>query len=345
MLIRLATEFLKPYRRELGVVVVLQFIATAAALYLPALNAQLIDDGVARGDIDYILKTGVVMLAVSGLQVVCAVGSVYFGARAAMGFGRDVRQALVEQVGTFSAREMGKFGAPSLITRNTNDVQQVQMLVVMSATILVMAPIMCLGGIVMAVREDGGLSLVLTVTVPLLALTMTVLIARMVPAFRQMQTRIDAVNRVLREQITGIRVVRAFVRERSEMRRFGDANDELTDTALRVGRIMALMFPSVMVIANITSVAVIWIGGHRIADGHMQVGSLTAMISYIMQILMAVMMASFIAMMAPRASVCAERIGEVLGTSSSVVPPAHPVTDMTAPGVVELREATFCFPG
>lgn len=345
MLIRLAVRFLAPYRRELAIVVVLQFIATAAALYLPALNAQLIDDGVTRGDIGYILRVGAVMLAVSVLQIVCAIGSVYFGARAAMGFGRDVRQALVEQVGTFSAREIGRFGAPSLITRNTNDVQQVQMLVVMSATILVMAPIMCVGGVVMAVRVDGGLSLVLTATVPLLALTMTVLIARMVPAFRQMQTRIDGVNRVLREQITGIRVVRAFVRERTEMKRFATANDELTDTALRVGRLMALMFPSVMLIANITSVAVIWIGGHRIADGHMQVGALTAMISYIMQILMAVMMASFIAMMAPRASVCAERIGEVLATSSSVVPPKHPVTQMARPGVVQMREVQFSFPG
>ncbi|QNG20983.1 ABC transporter ATP-binding protein [Rhodococcus triatomae] len=345
MLIRLMAEFLRPYRRELAVVVVLQFVATAAALYLPALNAQLIDDGVTRGDIGYIVSTGGVMLAVSVLQIVCSVGSVYFGARAAMGFGRDVRQAVMHRVGTFSAREVGRFGAPSLITRNTNDVQQVQMLVVMSATILVMAPIMCIGGIVMAVREDGGLALVLTATVPVLALTMTLIIARMVPAFRQMQERIDGVNRVLREQITGIRVVRAFVRERSEMQRFAVANDELTDTALRVGRLTALMFPAVMVIANVTSVAVIWFGGHRIEDGHMQVGSLTAMLSYIMQILMSVMMASFIAMMAPRAAVCAERICEVLGTESSVVPPADPVTVMEQPGLVELRGAQFRFPG
>ncbi|MFZ2177535.1 MAG: ABC transporter ATP-binding protein [Rhodococcus sp. (in: high G+C Gram-positive bacteria)] len=345
MLISLLRTYLRPYKRDLTGVILFQLVATAAALYLPSLNADLIDNGVTKGDTGYILSTGGVMLLVTVVQIVCSIGSVYFGARAAMGFGRDVRQAVMHQVGSFSSREFGKFGAPSLITRNTNDVQQVQMLVVMSCTILVMAPIMCVGGIVMSIREDAGLSWILAVTVPVLALSMGVVISKMVPAFREMQTRIDAVNRVLREQITGIRVVRAFVRERSEIQRFEDANEQLTQTALRVGRLTALMFPLVMVIANITSVAVIWFGGHEIDKGTMQVGSLTALLSYIMQILMSVMMASFIAMMAPRATVCAERISEVLETESTVVPPSAPVTIPDTPALVELHHAEFKFPG
>ncbi|MDV7242905.1 MULTISPECIES: ABC transporter ATP-binding protein [Rhodococcus] len=345
MLNRLLSTYLRPYKRELMLVVLFQLVATAAALYLPSLNADLIDNGVTKGDTGYILWTGGVMLLVTLVQIVCSIGSVYFGARAAMGFGRDVRRAVMHQVGSFSSREFGRFGAPSLITRNTNDVQQVQMLVVMSCTILVMAPIMCIGGIAMSIREDVGLAWILAVTVPVLGLSMGFVISRMVPAFREMQTRIDGVNRVLREQITGIRVVRAFVRERSEIERFETANEQLTQTALRVGRLTAIMFPLVMVIANITSVAVIWFGGHEIDSGSMQIGSLTAMLSYIMQILMSVMMASFIAMMAPRATVCAERIGEVLATESTVVPPAEPVTRIEHPGVVELRDAQFKFPG
>ncbi|AWK70647.1 multidrug ABC transporter ATP-binding protein [Rhodococcus oxybenzonivorans] len=345
MLNRLLSTYLRPYKRELMLVVLFQLVATAAALYLPSLNADLIDNGVTKGDTGYILWTGGVMLLVTVVQIVCSIGSVYFGARAAMGFGRDVRRAVMHQVGSFSSREFGRFGAPSLITRNTNDVQQVQMLVVMSCTILVMAPIMCIGGIAMSIREDVGLAWILAVTVPVLGLSMGFVISRMVPAFREMQTRIDGVNRVLREQITGIRVVRAFVRERSEIERFETANEQLTQTALRVGRLTAIMFPLVMVIANITSVAVIWFGGHEIDSGSMQIGSLTAMLSYIMQILMSVMMASFIAMMAPRATVCAERIGEVLATESTVVPPAEPVTRIEHPGVVELRDAQFKFPG
>ncbi|NLE80935.1 MAG: ABC transporter ATP-binding protein [Rhodococcus sp.] len=345
MLIQLLSTYLRPYKRELAGVVAFQAVATAAALYLPSLNADLIDNGVTKGDIDYILSIGAVMLVVSVVQILGSIGSVYLGARTAMGFGRDVRSAVMRQVGTFSSREVGRFGAPSLITRNTNDVQQVQMLVVMSCTILVMAPIMCVGGVVMSVREDPRMSWILAVTVPILAVTMAWVISKMVPAFRQMQTRIDGVNGVLREQITGIRVVRAFVRERSEEKRFAVANDDLTETALRVGRLTAMMFPLVMVIANVTSVAVIWFGGHEIAGGDMEVGSLTALLSYIMQILMSVMMASFIAMMAPRAAVCAERIGEVLDTDSTVMPPADPITTVENPGVVELRAAEFKFPG
>ncbi|CAM3025324.1 ABC transporter ATP-binding protein [Prescottella defluvii] len=345
MLIRLLGTYLGPYKRDLAGVVLLQLVATGAALYLPSVNADLIDNGVAAGDTGYIMTAGAKMLLVTLVQIICSIGSVYFGARAAMGFGRDVRSAVVTRARSFSSREFGRFGAPSLITRSTNDVQQVQMMVVLSATILVMAPIMCIGGIIMAVRQDAGLSWILAVSVPLLAVVMIVMITKMVPEFRTMQTRIDAVNRVLREQITGIRVVRAFVRERSEAERFDEANTSLTDTALRVGRLSALMIPLVMMIANLTSVAVIWFGGHEIDNGSMGIGSLTAMLSYIMQILMAVMMASMIAMLAPRAAVCAERITEVLDTEPSVLPPGAPVTVMRQPARVELRDAEFKYPG
>ncbi|MFF0499494.1 ABC transporter ATP-binding protein [Nocardia aobensis] len=345
MLIRLLRAFLAPYRTQLVGVVVLQLISVIAMLYLPSLNADIIDNGVTKGDIGYIWTTGLWMLLVSGVQIVASASSVYLGAQAAMGAGREMRAALLHRVGTFSAREVGIFGAPSLITRNTNDVQQVQLLVVMSVTILVMAPIMCIGGIVMALRQDLGLSWILLVAVPLLGLTMALIISRMVPGFRRVQERIDAVNRVLREQITGIRVVRAFVRERYESQRFGVANDELTSASLFVGRLAALMFPAVMLISNVTTVAVIWFGGHAIDSGSMQIGSLTALLSYIMQILMAVMMASFLAMIAPRAAVSAERIAEVLETDSSVVPPAQPQAFVADPGTVEVAGAEFAFPG
>ncbi|AHH15040.1 putative ABC transporter, ATP-binding/membrane protein [Nocardia nova SH22a] len=345
MLIRLLRAFLAPYRTQLAGVVVLQVISVIAMLYLPSLNADIIDNGVTKGDIGYIWTTGLWMLLVSGVQIVASAFSVYLGAQAAMGAGREMRAALLHRVGTFSAREVGIFGAPSLITRNTNDVQQVQLLIVMSVTIVVMAPIMCVGGIVMALRQDLGLSWILLVAVPILGLTMALIISRMVPGFRRVQERIDVVNRVLREQITGIRVVRAFVRERQEVARFGVANDELTSASLFVGRLAALMFPAVMLISNLTTVAVIWFGGHAIDDGTMQIGSLTALLSYIMQILMAVMMASFLAMIAPRAAVSAERIAQVLETDSSVVPPAAPQSFTADPGIVELRGAQFKFPG
>ncbi|MEU1997148.1 ABC transporter ATP-binding protein [Nocardia gamkensis] len=345
MLTRLLRSHLYPYRAQLAGVVALQLVSVIAMLYLPSLNADLIDNGVTKGDLGYIWTTGLWMLAVTGVQIVASAASVYLGAQAAMGAGRDLRAALLHRVGTFSAREVGMFGAPSLITRNTNDIQQVQLLIVMSATILVMAPIMCVGGIIMALREDLGLSWLLLIAVPALATAMGVIISKMVPGFRDMQARIDEVNRVLREQITGIRVVRAFVRERQETWRFGLANTELTDTALRVGRLMALMFPTVMLISNVTAVAVIWFGGHAIDAGHMQIGSLTAMLSYIMQILMAVMMASFLAMMAPRAAVSADRIGEVLDTESSVHPPRLPQPFTDDPAVVDFQFAEFAYPG
>ena len=345
MLIPLLKTYLAPYKRAIAGLIALQFVATGAALYLPSLNADIIDNGVVRGDTGYILSTGAWMLVVSLVQIVCSVSAVLLGAKSAMGAGRDLRKAILHRVGTFSAREVGRFGAPSLITRNTNDVQQVQLLIVMGFTIVVMAPIMCIGGVVMALREDLGLSWILLIAVPGLALSMGLIVARMVPGFRAMQVRIDAVNRVLREQITGIRVVRAFVRERFEIDRFAVANDSLTSAALHVGRLMALMFPVVMVISNVTSVAVIWFGGHAINEGTMEIGALSALLSYIMLILMSVMMASFIAMMVPRASVCADRISEVLATESSVVLPAEPKPFATSPGIVELHDAEFSYPG
>ncbi|MFG1897444.1 ABC transporter ATP-binding protein [Micromonospora zamorensis] len=345
MLIRLLRSQLRTYQRPLLAVVLLQFVGTMASLYLPSLNADIIDQGVARGDTDYIVRTGGWMLLVSLIQIVCSIAAVYLGARVAMGFGRDVRARLFGHVNRFSAREVARFGAPSLITRNTNDVQQVQMLVLMSCTMLVAAPIMSVGGVFMALREDIGLSWLMLVSVPVLAITLGAIIRRMVPGFRLMQTRIDTVNRVLREQITGIRVVRAFVREPYETDRFGVANADLTATALRTGRLLALIFPVVMLVLNVSSVAVLWFGAQRVDSGAIQVGALTAFLQYLMQILMAVMMATFMLMMVPRAAVCAERITEVLDTDSSVVPAAEPVTDLPTRAELELRGVRFQYPG
>ncbi len=345
MLVDVLRRFLRPYSRWLMAVVVLQLIGTVASLYLPTLNADIIDNGIAKGDTGYILGTGGWMLAVTLLQVACSITAVYFGARTAMSFGRDLRGAIFRRVGTFSAREVALFGAPSLITRNTNDVQQVQMLVVMTCTMMIAAPIMCVGGIIMALRQDIGLSWLLGVSVPVLAIAIGLIIRRMVPQFRLMQTRIDAVNGVLREQISGIRVVRAFVREPVEVKRFGAANSELTSTALRAGRLMAMIFPVVLLVLNVSSVAVLWFGASRVQSGQMQIGSLSAFLAYLLQILMSVMMATFMLMMVPRASVCAERIQEVLDTESSVVPPVHPVTVVPRRGEVEFRGAQFQYPG
>ena len=345
MLIALLRSFLRRYSRALAYVVVLQLLATLAALDLPSLNADIIDNGVAKADTSYILEVGAVMLAVTFVQIICSIAAVYFGARTAMGFGRDTRAAVFHRVGSFSAREVTQFGAPSLITRTTNDVQQVQMLVLLTCTLMVSAPIMCVGGIIMALREDLGLSWLIVVSVTVLVAAIAVIVSQMIPQFRQMQKRIDVVNRVLREQITGIRVVRAFVREPVERQRFGQANGELTDTAIRVGRLMSFMFPTVMLVLNVSSVAVLWFGGHRVAAGEMQVGELTAFLSYLMQILMSIMMATFMLVLVPRAAVCAERLTEVLETDSSVVPPDSPQTSVTAAGTVELRAASFSYPG
>ena len=346
MLYTLLRERLAPYRSFISAVVVLQFVGVVAMLYLPSLNADIIDNGVATGDTGYIVRTGGVMLGVALLQVVCAVAAVWFGARTSMSLGRDLRRALFQRVGTFSAREVQDFGAPSLITRTTNDVTQVQMLVLMACTIAVSAPIMMVGGVVMALREDFGLGWILGVVVPALFISVGFVVSRMVPNFRKMQERIDEVNRVLREQITGIRVVRAFVREPHEAERFGRANDDLTDVAVRAGRWMATMFPLVMLVVNASSVAVIWFGGHRVDSGQMEIGALTAFLSYLMQILMSVMMATFMLMMVPRASVCGDRISEVLGTHTSVPTPEHPeLPDPARRGWLDLEDVTFSYPG
>jgi ATP-binding cassette subfamily B protein len=345
MLIKLLREYLRPYTWLLLVLVGLQLVATMASLYLPSLNADIIDKGVATGDTGYIVSLGGWMLAVTLVQIACSIAAVYFGARSAMGFGRDVRSAVFHRVGTFSAREVNQFGAPSLITRNTNDVQQVQMLVLMTCTMLVGAPIMLVGGVIMALRQDVGLSWLMVVSIPVLVIAIGLIVIRMVPQFRAMQTRIDVVNRVLREQLSGIRVVRAFVRERDEAQRFAEANRALTETALRAGRLMVLIFPTVMLILNGSSLAVLWFGAGRVNSGEMQIGALTAFLMYLMLILVSVMMATFMAIMIPRAAVSADRIGEVLKTESSVVPPAHPVREVKVRAELELRDVEFRYPG
>ena len=336
-----------PTAAWLAAVVVLQFVGVVAMLYLPSLNADIIDNGVATGD------TGLHRphrrpdaRGRRWCRSSARSAAVWFGARTAMGFGRDVRAALFHRVGTFSQREVQHFGPPSLITRGTNDVQQVQMLVLMACTIAISSPIMMVGGVIMALREDVGLGWILAVVVPALFLSVGFVVSRMVPSFRLMQSRIDEVNRVLREQITGIRVVRAFVREPHETERFASANGDLTAVAVRAGRWMATMFPLVMLVVNVASVSVIWFGGHRVDSGQMQVGALTAFLTYLMQILMSVMMATFMLMMVPRSSVCGDRIVEVLDTDSSVVPPAEPVTpDPAKRGWLDLDEVVYSYPG
>ena len=345
MLLRVLRTHLRPYAGNLSLVVVLQLVGTIASLYLPSLNADIIDNGVAKGDTSYIMSTGGWMLAVSLLQIVCTITAVYFGAKTAALFGRDVRAAVFHRVGEFSAREVNQFGAPTLISRSTNDVQQIQMLVVTTCTMLVAAPITMVGGVIMAVREDVGLSWLVAVAVPLLAVTIGFIASRMVPQFRKMQKNIDGVNRVLREQITGIRVVRAFVREPHEVERFGEANQNLTDTAIRAGRLMALVFPTVMLILNMSSIAVLWFGASRVENGTMEVGALTAFLSYLIQILFSVMMGVFVMIMVPRASVCADRISEVLDTDSSVRPPVTPITNFTGRGQLVFERASFKYPG
>jgi ATP-binding cassette, subfamily B, multidrug efflux pump len=345
MLIRLLRTFLGRYRREILIVLALTTVQTMCTLFLPALNANIIDKGVITGDTDYIWRTGGVMLIVTCVQVVFAVAAVWFGARVAMAFGRDVRGALFHRVTDFSAQDVAAFGAPSLITRITNDVTQVQMLVLMSLTLLVAAPITIVGGVIMAVREDGPLSLLLLVSVPVLLVSVGLIISRMIPQFQAMQEKIDRINQVLREQITGMRVVRAFVREPHEAERFAEANDSLTLTSLRAGRLMAMMFPVVVLVINSSSVAAIWLGGNRIAAGEMQIGALIAFLSYLIQILMSVMMGTFVAVLAPRASVSSERINEVLDTETSVAAPADPVRDIGATATLEFRDVEFRYPG
>jgi ATP-binding cassette subfamily B multidrug efflux pump len=341
----LRSHLMRPYRGLLVIIVILQAVQALASLYLPTLNADLIDKGVLQGDNGYIRSVGVAMLGVTLIQVVFSVGAVYYSARVAMGFGRDVRGDLFHRVTDFSAREVNQFGAPSLITRITNDVQQVQMLVVMACTLAVAAPITVIGGSILALQQDVGLSWLVVISLPALGLSVGAIVWKMVPLFRIMQARIDGANSVLREQIAGMRVVRAFVREPREIERFGDVNDDLTDVSLRAGRLMALMFPMLLFIINASSVGVLWFGANRIDSGDMTPGSLIAFLSYFTLMLIAVMMAMFVALMAPRAAVCADRIVEVLDTLPSVAAPEQPVPVASGVASLELRDVGFRYPG
>ena len=345
MLLALLRRYVRPYRGPLVAVAALQVVSNMASLYLPTVNAAIIDDGVAKGDTETIVELGGVMLAVTGVQVLCAVGAVYYGSRAATGFGRDLRSAIFHHVTGFSAAETARFGAPSLLTRTTNDVAQVQLLVQLTCTMLITAPIMSIGGIFMAIHQDAGLSWLLLVSVPVLALANYWIVRHLLPIFRSMQKLIDGINRVMREQLSGIRVIRAFAREPFERSRFGEANEALSDTALTAGRWQALMLPVTTLVINISSVALIWFGGMRIDDGQMQVGSLIAFLSYFMQILMAVLLATFILVLVPRATACAERITDVMSTNPAITSPAEPIRPDSVDGAVSLRDATFSYPG
>ncbi|KUI08613.1 ABC transporter ATP-binding protein [Mycolicibacterium acapulense] len=345
MLWALLRQYARPYRALLATVATLQLVSTLASLYLPTVNAAIIDDGVAVGNLRRIVELGGVMLAVTALQVVCAVGAVYFGSRAGMGVGRDLRAAMFNHVTGFSAEDTARFGAPSLLTRTTNDVQQIQLLVQLTCTMLVTAPIMSIGGIFMALHQDAGLSWLLLVSVPILALANYWIVRHLLPIFRRMQRMVDDINRVMRDQLTGLRVIRAFAREPFERNRFAEANHALADTALEAGRWQALMLPTTTLVINVSSVALIWFGGLRIDAGQMQVGSLIAFLAYFMQILMAVLLATFILVIIPRASVCAERISEVLSVAPHIVSPEDPVRPSRIRGEIRLEAATFSYPG
>jgi ATP-binding cassette subfamily B protein len=345
LMLKLLRTYLLPYRKLLFAVLGFQFVQTMMTLLLPTLNADIINKGVVKGDTGYIWRLGSVMLGVTLVQVVFAIIAIYFGARAAMSFGRDVRDALFRGVTAFSAADVNSFGASSLITRITNDVQQVQMLVVMMCTLFVAAPIMIVGGLILAIREDGPLSLILVVAIPALTFSVGLVVVRLIPQFENMQARIDRANQVLREQIQGMRVIRAFVREPEEGHRFGVANADLTDSSLRAGRLQAFMFPSVMLVLNVSSVAAVWFGGARVGAGQMQIGTMIAFLTYLIQILTAVMMATFVAVMWPRAAVCAARVKEVLDTPATVAAPETPITAMPLHATFEMRDVSFRYPG
>ena len=345
MLAKLLKTYLPPYRWLLAGVLALQLFGAIASLVLPTLNARIIDDGVARGDTGFIMSTGGIMLLVSLASIIASVASTYLAAKSSMGFGHDVRGAFYKAVGSFSDREFNSFGAPTLITRNTNDVLQIQALVMLTSSMLVSAPLMCIGGIIMALRENLQMSWLLTISVPLLGITVSVVVAKLIPHFRTMQTRIDNINRSLREQLTGMRVIRAFVREPDETIRFDKANKELTDTSLLIGRYQAVLLPTVMLIANLSSVAVLWFGAHLVDTGDMQIGQISAFLAYVMQILMSVVMATMLAVVIPRAAVCADRITEVLDTEATVPAPAQPLRPTSPYSVVEFGGAGFTYPG
>ncbi|WEG09917.1 ABC transporter ATP-binding protein [Microbacterium horticulturae] len=345
MLGRLLAHYLRRGWPLIIGVLIFQIAQSLASLWLPTLQADIIDDGVLKGDVDFIWRTGGLMLVISLGQIICTIVAVYFGSRLAMGMGRDIRGDLFHRVVQFSQREVGQFGAPSLITRNTNDVQQVQMLVQMSATMMVSAPILAIGGVIFAIRQDVGLSWLMAVSVPVLLIIVSLIVVRMVPAFRAMQKRIDRVNQIMREQLTGIRVVRAFVREPQEHARFTRASEDVMESAVRAGNLMAIMFPAVTVVLNVSSAAVIWFGAFQVQDGNAQIGTLFAFLTYMMQILMGVMMATFMFVMIPRAAVCAGRIGDVLQTEPSVAARAELAAPPAPMGRVEFDHVDFTYPG
>ena len=342
---RILIQYLKPHWVLLLAVMVFQFIQSMASLSLPTLNADIINHGVAKGDTGYILATGGLMLLIALGQVAGSILATYFGSRLAMSVGRDIRGDVFAKVGKFSERDVAVFGTPSLITRSTNDVQQVQMLVLMGSTMLLSAPILAVGGVIMALGLDVNLSIIMAVAVPVLLVVIGFLLSRMIPLFRLMQERIDRINLVLREQLTGVRVVRAFVRESTETARFDEANAQVTETALKSGRLMAFMFPTVLIVLNFSSIAVLWLGAYRVDSGAMQIGTVMAFLQYLMQILMAVMMSMFMAMMIPRAAVCADRVSEVMKTEPSVVPAANPVHSDLTSGSIQFDDVTFAYPG
>ncbi|WP_286958968.1 ABC transporter ATP-binding protein [Arsenicicoccus sp. UBA7492] len=345
MLSAILRRHLARHRGPLVLVLIFQTVQVLANLYLPTLNADVIDRGIAQGDTGYVVRTGGWMLAITVVQILANLVAIYYGARTAMRFGRDLRAEIFSTVEEFAAEELGRFGAPSLITRTTNDVQQIQMLVFMTLVMMVSAPITAVGGVVMALRHDVALSGLLLVVVPVLVGCLGLIIVRLHPLFRRMQVQVDGINQILREQITGVRVIRAFVKDQAEQERFAVANDELRDVAVTAGRLMTSMFPLIMLIMNVSTVAVIWFGGLRVDSGDMQVGDLVAMMTYLMQILMSVLMASMMFMVLPRAQVSAERISEVLSTQPTVRAPAEPVRPVERRGVVELRGVSFTFPG
>jgi len=345
LLLRLIRDYAGRYPGWILGTVVLQLAATMTILLLPALNARIIDGGVAQGRTGVIVSTGLVMLGVTLLQAVTAVAAVYCGARVAMGTGRDLRHAVQCRVARFSGREMDRFGTPSLITRGTNDVQQIQMLTLMGLTMMITAPLMSIGGLAMALRTDPGLSWLVWVAIPLLVVLLLLIMRRLMPLFRSMQGRIDDINGVLREQVVGMRVVRAFVREDHERKRFAGVNDELSGISLRIGQLFVLMFPLIMMILHLATSAVLWFGGHRVDEGLLEVGQMTAFTQYLLQILMALMMGVFMMMMVPRAMVSAERIGEVLRTETSLHEPLQPQAPQRLEGVVEFRDVSYSYPG
>ena len=346
MLWTLIRRHLRPYLPHVGAVAVLQLATVLATLYLPSLNADIIDNGVATGDTDYIWRVGGLMLLVAMVQLLTAIASVWFGARVSMGMGRDIRRSVYTRVDRFSSEEMSRYGAPTLITRATNDVQQVQMLVLMTLNFMVMVPIMSVGGIIMAIQEDPGLSWLVWVSVPVLVLIVGFLVRELMPLFQRMQDNIDSINGVMREQIMGIRVVRAFVREQHETERFRDANATLTDTSVRIGRLFVIMGPAITIVLHLATAAVLWFGGHRVDAELVQVGALTAFMQYLLQILMAVMMGTFMFMMFPRAIISGRRISEVLETVPTLAEPAQPVTLEGEGGAsIEFRDVTFAYPG